>query len=251
MTWNFIMGIVSSVALFLPFLFILVLRLGAYRTFPALMIYYAIILIYNLMTEGHIAASPELTRYWGLANNILDTPLMLTFLLYFSPSAVFSKRIKLLILAFIVFEITVIAVMGLNGKAITVMLGPGIVTLITLCLYFFIRQTKITIMHKKATGKALIAASLLFAYGCYGIIYLMYYVFKTPYIEDTFLVYFLVVTLSSLLITAGIIIEEKRIRKLHELKITRQELSDVYAAEKKAVPLKRTAMLDFDRDQWN
>lgn len=251
MTWNSIMGIVSSVALFLPFLFILVLRLGAYRTFPALLVYYASILVYNLMTEGHIAASPEQVRYWGLANNMLDTPLMLTFLLYFSPSHVFSKRIKLLIVTFIVFELTVVTFMGLNADAITVMLGPGILILISLCLYFFIRQTKITIMHKKATGKALIAASLLFAYGCYGILYLMYYVFKTPYIDDTFLIYFLVVTLSSVLITIGIIVEEKRIRKLNELKITRQELTDIYAAEKKAVPMKRTAMLDFDRDQWN
>ena len=106
-------------------------------------------------------------------------------------------------------------------------------------------------MYKKGTGKALIAASLLFAYGCYGIIYLMYYIFKTPYVADTFLVYFLVVTLSSLLIPAGIIVEEKRIRKLNELKITRRELSDIYGNEKKAAPIKRTAMLDFDRDQWN
>jgi hypothetical protein len=251
MTWNSIMGIVSSVALFLPFFFILVLRLGAYRTFPALLVYYASILVYNLMTEGYIIVDRETVRYWGLANNMMDTPLMLTFLLYFSPSPVFSRRIKIGIIAFIVFEILVAVFMGLNGKAITVMLGPGILILISLSLYFFIRQTKITIMHRKAMGKSLIAASLLFAYGCYGIIYLMYYIFKTPYVDDTFLVYFLVATLSSLLITAGIIVEEKRIRKLNELKLTRQELSDLYAGEKKAIPLKRTAMLDFDRDQWN
>ena len=251
MTWNSIMGIVSSIALFCPFVFILVLRLGFYKTFPALLVYYASILVYNLMTEGYITASTETIRYWGLGNNMLDTPLMLTFLLYFSPSPVFSKKIKIMIVCFIVFEIIVALLMGLNARAITVMIGPGILILIGFCLYFFIRQTKITIMHQKATGKALIAASLLFAYGCYGIIYLMYYIFKSPHVSDIFLVYFLVVTLSSLLITAGIIVEEKRIRKLNELKITRQELSDVYAAEKKAVPLKRTAMLDFDRDQWN
>jgi hypothetical protein len=139
----------------------------------------------------------------------------------------------------------------LNARAITIMLAPGIIILISLCLYFFIRQTKIAIIHKKGIGKSLIAASLLFAYGCYGIIYLMYYIFKTPYVADTFLVYFLVVTFSSLLITAGIIVEEKRIRKLNELKITRRELSDIYGGEKKAAPLPRTAMLDFDREQWN
>ena len=203
------------------------------------------------MTEGYIDADINLMRNWGMINNMLDTPLMLIFLIYFSPSARFTSRIRVLIAAFVLFELAVALMMGLNTRAITVMLAPGILTLIGFCLYFFIRQTKISIMYKKGTGKALIAASLLFAYGCYGIIYLMYYIFKTPYVADTFLVYFLVVTLSSLLITAGIIVEEKRIRKLNELKITRRELSDIYGNEKKAVPIKRTAMLDFDRDQWN
>ena len=251
MTWNSVMGIVSSVALFCPVFFILVLRLGAYRTFPALLFYYAAVFIYNLMTEGYIAAGPEVVLYWGLINNLLDTPLMLFFLIYFSTSAGFTKRIKVMIGAFLLFEILVIAFLGLSTQAITVILGPGILILCGLFMYFFIRQTKITIMHRKGTGKALMAAALLFAYGCYGIIYLMYYVFKTPFIEDTFLVFFLVVTFSSLLVTTGIIVEEKRIRKLNELKITRQELSDIYADEKKTVPLQRKAMLDFDREQWN
>ncbi|MGQ0739513.1 MAG: hypothetical protein ACT4OJ_10670 [Bacteroidota bacterium] len=251
MTWNSVMGIVASVALFCPVFFILVLRLGTYRTFPALLFYYAGVFVYNLMTEDYITAGPEVVRYWGLINNLLDTPLMLTFLVYFSTSAAFTKRIKILIGAFLLFEILVLAFIGLNTGAITVILGPGILVLIGLCLYFFIRQTKIAILHRKAAGKALIAAALLFAYGCYGIIYLMYYIFKTPYVADAFLVFFLVVTVSSLLVSAGIIIEEKRIRKLNELKIARRELSDMYANEKKAAPLQRTAMLDFDREQWN
>ena len=251
MTWNSVMGIVSSVALFCPVFFILVLRLGAYRTFPALLFYYATVFIYNLMTEGYVAAGPELILYWGLFNNLLDTPLMLFFLIYFSTSAGFTKRIKILIGVFVLFEILVVTLMGLNTDAITVILGPGILILCGLFMYFFIRQTKITITHRKGTGKALMAAALLFAYGCYGIIYLMYYIFKTPFIEDTFLVYFLVVTFSSLLVSTGIIVEEKRIRKLNELKLTRRELLDIYAGEKKGVPLQRKAMLDFDREQWN
>jgi hypothetical protein len=208
-------------------------------------------LVYNMMTEGYISLSPEIVRYWGLSNNLLDTPLMLSFLIYFSTSASFTRRLKLLLSAFVLFEIIVLALKGFNRDAITIILGPGIALLFGFCVYFFIRQTKIAIQHRKSTGKALIAAALLFAYGCFGIIYMMYYVFETPYIDDTFLVYFLVVTFSSMLLTAGIIMEEKRIRKLNELKTTRRELSDIYAGEKKAVPLRKTAMLDFDREQWN
>lgn len=251
MTWNTVMGLISSVALICPVLIILFYRLGTYSSFPALLIYYTGVFVYNLFTEGYINVHPDIVRYWGLANNFLDAPLMLTFLLYFSPGQNFTKRLKVLIASFLLFEMTVITVTGFNTKAVTIILGPGIVLVVGLFLYFFIRHTKVAITNRKAFGKATIAAAFLFAYGCFGFIYLMYYVLKTPFIEDTFLVYFLVVTISSLLVTTGIFIEEKRIRKLMELKQTRRELSDIYANEKKTIPIKRTVMLDFDREQWN
>lgn len=244
------MGFISSIALFLPIFFILAFRLGAYRTFPALLSYYVIVFIYNLMTEGYIKANHDTILYWSICNNLLDAPLMLTFLAYFSTSPAFTKKMRVAICTIVGFEITVVLLKGFTTDAITITLGPSLLIVVLFCVYFFIRQTKITIMHQKATGKAIIASSLLFAYGCYTIIYLMYYVFKTPYVDDTFLIYFLVVTIASLLMCVGIIIERKRVLKLNELLQTRKELSDIYKDTKMAAPL-RTAMLDFDKDQWS
>lgn len=237
MTWNSVMGLVSSIALFLPIILILVLRLGWYRSFPALLIYYIIVFAYNLLTEGYIKANNDIIYYFGLTNNLLDAPLMLFFLTYFSTDVRFTKRIQAIILLFIVFEAVTILLRGFNVGSLTIIIGPGLLIVFAFCLHFFVRQTKIAVIYGKATGKALIISSLLFAYGCYGIIYLMYYVFKTPYIADTFLVYFLVTTFSSLLMCAGIIIERKRVQKLEELKITRKELSIIYKEAKTAIPL--------------
>ncbi len=251
MTWNSVMGLISSIALFLPIFFILVFRLGGYRTFPALLSYYAIVFAYNLLTQGYIITNTETIRYWSICNNLLDAPLMLTFLTYFSTSPAFTKKMRITICSVIGFEIAIILLKGYTTEAITIILGPALLTVVFFCAYFFIRQTKITITHHKGMGKAIIAASLLFAYGCYTIIYLMYYVFKTPYVADTFLVYFLVATFSSLLMCAGIIIERKRVQKLNELLQTRKELSELYKEETKTATPLRTAMLDFDKDQWS
>lgn len=260
MTWNSIMAFISTFALSLPVLFILVLRLGTYRSFPALLIYYISVVIYNMLTEGYIHAPADVIYYWGLANNLMDVPLMLYFLTYFSTTKSFLKRMRLLVMSFIVWEAVIITFMGLNIEAITVVLAPGLPLVFGYCLYFFTRQVKLAIVHNKATGKAMIVSSLLFAYGCYTIIYLMYYVFKAhldannkikpQYVEDTFLIYFMVTFISSLLITAGIIIERKRIQKLTELKITRKELSAIYPETRRTAPL-RTVLLDFDKDHWN
>jgi hypothetical protein len=253
MTWNSVMGLISSVALFLPVFFILVLRLGTYRSFPALLVYYVLVFVYNLFTENYVHVSHEFERNWGLTNNLLDAPLMLFFLTYFSPSPSMAKRMKIMIVALLIFDAVVIALRGYNVKSITIIMAPGLLTVLAFCLYFFVRQTKITIMHRKSSGKAIMAAALLFAYGCYGIIYLMYYVFNkliVNSIDDTFLVYFLVTTFSSVFICVGIVVERKRVQKLNELKVTRKELSIVYK-ESQPAPAIKAAMLDFDREQWN
>ncbi|MEO7394168.1 MAG: hypothetical protein ABIU11_04450 [Chitinophagaceae bacterium] len=260
MTWNSVMGIISTVALFLPIIFILIFRLGAYRTFPVLLGYYVIAFINNFLGEQYINTSNQVIKYCGLANNLLDAPVILLFLIYFCTSALQARRMRLLIFSFILFEITVVLLMGFSKQAITIILAPGLLLVVGFCLIFFIRQAKMAIVHGKATGKAFISASLLFAYGCYFIIYLMYYIFEShlstdkiiqqEYIDDTFLVYFFVATISSLLLCAGIFIESKRVQKLNELKITRKELSAIYDGTETAVRL-RTAILDFDRDQYN
>ncbi|MGB3154693.1 MAG: hypothetical protein WBB06_08830 [Chitinophagaceae bacterium] len=250
MTWNSIMGFVSSFALFLPIIFILAFHFGRYSSFPVLLFYYSIVLVYNLMTEGYIKVNPNVVYYWGLSNNLLDVPLMLTFLTYFKTSSEFTRRLKITIGVFLLFEAILIFTLGFNVNTLTIILGPGLLIVFGICLFLFIRQTKITILHRKASGKALIATSLLFAYGCYAIIYLIYYVFKTPQVADTFLLYFWVVTFSSLLMCAGIIFERKRVLKLYEVKNTRKELSVIYKDTKKAAPV-RAAMLDFDKEHWN
>ena len=249
MTWNYVMGLVSTVALSLPILTIIVTKLYGYRSFPALLIYYTIAVGDNFLTQGYIHADKAFIRNYGIINNLLETPLILIFLTYFSTSVQFARRMRILVAGFIVYEAIIVSILGFNRNAIIITIGSGLLLILSFCVIFFVRQTKITIMHHKAPGKALMAGSFLFSFGCFSIIYLMYYIFKTPK-ADTFLIYFLVTTFSSVLLCAGIIIERKRVQKLNELKITRKELSMVYKDGAPTTPLK-TITLDFDKEQWN
>lgn len=250
MSWNDVMGIVSTLALSLPILTIFYTGLAGYRTFPVLLFYYVMVVGYNLFTEGYVKAPDSITHYYGIANNLLDAPLVLIFLTYFCTSPLLKQRMKIMVGIFIAFEFLIIAIYGLTIEAITIIMGPGIILILTFCIPFFVRQTKITITNQKALGKAMITASLLFAYGCYSIIYIMYYLLQIRDVQNTFLVYFFVSTFSSLLMSAGIIIERKRVKKLSELMVVRKELSQLYANENTAAPL-RPAVFDMDKDQWN
>jgi hypothetical protein len=250
MSWNSILGLVALISLALPVVLMVVLRLAAYRTFPALLISILFAFTYNLLSLGYVNVSAGVINNLNFWNNMLDAPLMLLFITYLSFTPEFAKKIRVGILVYIVFEIAVIAIAGYNTRAMTIILGPGLAAVFSLCLWCFIRHTKFTILHRKASGRAIISAALLFAYGCYFLIYLMYYVLRTEYVADTYLIYFLSVILSSLLLSAGILAERKRVQKLNELMITRKELSSLYNEQVQRTPFK-AVVLPFDKDHWN
>ena len=240
MNWFNVVGMISTFSMFLPVIFIIVFRLTWYKSFPALLVYYTITFGFNLLSIDFFKADKNFIYYYGVANNLLDAPLMLSFMTYFSKTALFRKKMKMVIPVFLLFELIVIAIYGFNITAAIIVLGPGLLLVLGFSLLFFIHQAKITIVHQKAAGKALIVASLLFAYGGYSFVYVVYYLLKTPYKADTFLVYYLISIISSVLIATGIMYERKRVRELMELQTARKELKVIYGrAEDKKTALSK------------
>ncbi len=254
-----IMGLISTIFIFLPVLLMLVLKMTGHRNFIALTIYYISALIYNVFTLKYINVPADVTYNYGLINNLLDAPLMLFFLSYFSTSPKVKKFIVRFIAVYILFEIVVVLLNGLNGYTMAIIIGPGLFTVMGLSIHFFLQQTKRAIRNPKANGKALLTAAAIFSYGCYIFLYLMFYVFKTHIeggvvnkqsVADTYLLYYIGTILSSAILSAGIIIESKRVKHLFEVKLTRKELSAIYTNKKAATPF-RAALLDFDKDFIN
>ncbi len=250
MNWKDIMGLISTIALILPVVLIFTLRLHRFKCFLALAVYYLLSFNYNLMSENYIPVSEGFRKFFGITNNLLELPLMLTFMAYFSFSSALAKKIRYSVLVFLGFEIVVTIFFGYNKEAMTIIMAPGLSLLLFCSIWFSLRQIKITITQGKATGKALMITSMLFAYGFYMLIYILYYVVKSEEVADIFTMYFIAATLSALILSVGILIENKRIRKLGELKLTRKELNMVYD---KSQPV-TTVSLDpsvMEKDIWD
>lgn len=248
------MGLCTTIALFLPIVIILLCKLGWYKSFPGLLVYYTVIFGFNFMQLGYLKVNEDLLQHLGTFSNMLDAPLMLFFLTYFSQTASFRKKLYALITGFVAFEILIASIYGLTIKATTIIMAPGLLLVLTLALIFFIHQVKIAVVHHKALGKAVMITSILFAYVGYSFVYVVYYLLESPQKNDTYIVYFLITIASSISLATGIIFERKRVKKLDELQTTRKELQDIYGSanngKKTTVPV-GTAVLNFDSDQWN
>jgi hypothetical protein len=248
MTTLTLMGIISTIALFLPISLILLLKLFRQRSFLMLAFYYLLPGVYNLAQEKFIPFPKTTLKYFGIANNLLDAPLMLTFLCLFSYSALMTKRISILIYAFVAYEAIIVAAAGFNTNAITYILGPGILLILALSFILFRRHVKLIITQQKGPGKALMTSSVLLSYTIFGLIYLFYFVLKVPGISnDVFLMYYIVSLLSALLMAAGIWIENKRFQKLNELKYTRKELAAIYDSQHDTAALKSAVAIGVNK----
>jgi hypothetical protein len=252
MTLFKLMGLVSTFALALPLILLITTKLAWYRSFPALFFYYLLILSFNFLLLGYIRIDGNFKYYLGVTCNLMDTPLMLIFLLYFSKTLAFRKRLMIAILSFIVFETIIVTIYGYNTKATTIILAPGLIISLAISLLFFIHQVKIAVVYHKAAGKAIMVASLLFAYVGYCFVYSVYYLIKPDFKDDAHLVFFLITIFSSIAMSTGIYLERKRVRQLVELQTTREELKAIYGEQTKkmAAPFE-PAVLNFDKKQWN
>lgn len=235
MNWHSAIGILSTVALFTPVFIILATRLVRYKQYLPLFIYCTLAFGFNLMTEHLVSVPKTIERYYGITINLTDMPLMLSFLMFHIPSSVQIKRMKILLAAFILFEIVLIILYGITIKTITLTMGPGLVIVFGFALYFFVYTVKRSFVHNKFVSKALMASAITFAYGCFFIIYLMHYVFELNAIPHLFLIYYFITIIYCGVLSIGLYLESKRKRKLEELLITRRELMRFFSDEKKPV----------------
>ncbi|HLF45208.1 MAG TPA: hypothetical protein VI548_02210 [Chitinophagaceae bacterium] len=240
MNWNSTVGFLSTLALFSPVIIILAFKLIRYKNYIALFIYCLLAFSYNLMTEGLIVLPKNFVRSFSILVNLLDIPLMLLFIMLFSTSKTQTNRMKMLLLIFICFEIVVVSVKGLIIPTVTIVMGPGLALIFGYSLYFFVQTIKKSFLHVKVVGKAIMASAICFAYGCFIFIYLMHYVYALEDVSNIFLIYFIVTIIYCTLLSVGLVIESKRMRKLEELRVTRKELLAFFSDEKKPVVSKET-----------
>lgn len=233
MNWQNAIAILSTLALVTPVFVIFLTKLVRYKYFFSLFIYCLVAFTYNLMTEDYLAVSKTFLRTFGIINNLLDAPLMFTFLMYFANSKKQRKMMSVILLVFLCFELIVVTLKGISIPTIVIVMGPGITLVFSFALYFFVQSIKRSFIHAKAAGKAFMSTAISFAYGCFAFIYIMFYLLKVPDSPYIFLVYFTVTIIYCTLLTIGLILESKRKRKLEELLITRKELYRFFHEEKK------------------
>src|SRR5689334_8892544 len=137
-----LLGLISTIALLLPLIMMMATRLGIYKSFPFLFIYYLILFTFNILLLEYIPTPVGFRRNHGIVNNLLDAPLMLSFLLYYCRTPQLKRALKLTLVTFLLFEVTILILFGFTRQACVIVTGLGLLTVLILALLFFIHQVK-------------------------------------------------------------------------------------------------------------
>lgn len=250
MNGNDIMGIFSSLVTAVPLLFILIFRLVTYRTFPALAVYFSLVLLFNLCSIEWLPFSEGFREWCLVTNNFADNLLMLLFLTYMPASVNFKRILGFSFAACFIYTLIMIGLHGYNRQTTVYTMGPTHLLCLVYTAILTWQHIRVAVRRPRSIGKAFMSASLLFGYGCYTMLYVIYFLIKGTSASDVVLVYFMASLLSSGFFAIGLYFEAGRVRRLRELKITRRELVMIYGKQ----PIKRAASLEaalFPREQFN
>jgi hypothetical protein len=225
MNWSTVLSILCILSFTLPIVVIIYNRYYTHRSLAALLIYYSVLLVDNVLAEKFIPTSDQVRKYVGLFDNYVDIPLMLTGLLFFCPSKLKQQRVQLFTYFFVAYELVITFIFGFSRTSIIWIMAPGISIIVVYSFYLFFRQIKFSIFHGKNHGRVLMLAGILFAYSSYALIYYFHYIEQTPFIADVFKLYYVTCIVSSVLIAIGLYMMRNRMKELQSLKITRRELA--------------------------
>lgn len=250
MNGNDIMGIFSSIVTVVPLLFIVVYRLVSYQTFPALGIYFLLTLFFNLCSIGFIPLNTAFREWCYVTNNLFDNLLMLLFLTYMPSSKRFKRVIAISFAVCLAYTAVMISVHGYNRHTTLYTIAPAHFLCLVFTAILTWQHIRVAVHRQRSTGKAFMSASLLFGFGCYTMLYIIFFLVKGTSPADALIIYFMASLLSSGFFAVGLFFEAGRVRRLRELQITRRELNMIYGQQ----PMKRATSLEaalFPREQFN
>jgi hypothetical protein len=209
-TYTLLDSVISSLAVllcFVPFLFLGFKQVRKVNTYKVIGVYWFLNGFVNLPALRLIRSQSVRSFFAHVSDyyDMADTPLVLLVFALASRGKT-RKQLLLILLGFLGCELLFVANKG-YAAAWPVVIGIGVLLILVFSVIGLLQYLKKMEPDRFDDSMAFVYAALLFAYGTYMIIYLVYYLRVSPNIYnqmDSSLVYYSGLLLSAIFTSAGI-----------------------------------------------
>lgn len=209
-SYTVLYAVISSLAVllcFVPFLFLGFKQVRRVNTYRVIGIYWFLNGFVNLPAL-RLIRSQNIRSFFAHVSDcydMADTPLVLLVFALASKGKT-RKQLLLILLGFVLGELLLVARKG-YAAAWPVVIGVGVLLILVFSVTGLLQYLKKMEPDRFEDSMAFVYAALLFAYGTYMIIYVVYYLHVSPNIYnqmDSSLVYYASLLLSAVVTSTGI-----------------------------------------------
>jgi hypothetical protein len=204
--WDAILGAGSIVLMLISIVLLLINFKEGRFYFLALAFYLSQVTFLNLDSTRVFIIPDSVRGNIVFFHSFLELPTLLIFFLYFAKDQMMRKLIFYIIGAYIVFDLVICLVLGLTDTTLTVIIGPGLVLITGFGFYFFVEHLKLAISKRMETGKAFLTGATVFAYLCFTLIYILYYLMQSQYINDIYAIYYSTYIIFAVFLITGLLL---------------------------------------------
>jgi len=204
--WDAILG-AGSIVLMLIAVILLLSNFKEGRFYFLALAFYLLQVTFLNLDSTRVFVIPDAVR--GdivFFHSILELPTLIVFFLYFAEDQKMRKLIFYTIGAYILFDLIVCLFLGLTDPALTIIIGPGLALITGFSFYFFVEHLKLAISKRMETGKAFLTGATVFAYLCFTLIYILYYLMQSQYINDIYAIYYSTYIIFAVFLITGLLL---------------------------------------------
>ncbi len=198
----------SMVSLILPLLAIFYKRKLWHNSFLALASCILLLIFTSLLSSGNIEFDAQAVYTINTISSLIQPPLMLLFLTYFTNQEQVKKMMRFTVLILLITGTLILTRGDIQDVATPVVLGLGLLLVNIYSFYFFIQQIKASVTLRAETGKAFIISGVVFAYSSYSFIFIVSCLLNSTNIQDLFMLFEISTFIFSLLVMVGIILNK-------------------------------------------
>ena len=164
---NSTLQLTSALIVLLPVAIIFIKQKGSNRYFLSLAAANMMFFISTSLLNNYVAL-PEKTSVWiSMLANVLQAPLTLIFLLYFTENNKITKGIKVSLASILGISVVAMGLSSFNEQATLNLMTLGTIPVFLFGSVLFIQYVKSSVYQQKGTNKAFILSAIVFAYGSY------------------------------------------------------------------------------------
>jgi len=197
---------ITMVFLLLPLLAIIYKRKHWHNSFLSLLICLLLLVFTSLISSGIIAVSEETIFTVNTISALIQPPLVLLFMTYFTNQEQVKKSMRFTVTILLITGILILTRGDFQDIANPVILGLGLLLVNIFSFYFLILQIKASVTLRGETGKAFIVSGIVFAYSCYSFIFVVNYFFNSNNRQDLFTLFEISTFIFAFLAMVGILL---------------------------------------------